>query len=538
MAFTACDSDDEPGEGGQPGAGNQPLTIKEEIGEGETADLPEGTGVGLFFISADASVTPFSVTIGQESDEPMPDMRDGMSICAYSPLSTNLFTAENYLEPQRFDVEANQSTEAGLQNSDLMLAPLTDVANGRAEVRLRHVMARVTVHITDVTGNYDLNDADLTMSDCNTGVMADIQTATATSIEASSMSPGDGTSQIDIKPYITSHSSYRVSASVILPPGQRDRGDRLVSVKIGEEEFVYKMPDAEEWSSGKEYVYSMRLTNEGLVPYESYVTNWGEGSSDLTGNVETETVYGIGDYLMADGSILKPSQVTDANKADVKAVVFSTEVSEADAAAGYNAYAMDVKVTNYKTWGFTDLVGMSYNEFTDAIADMDGRTKTDDILTSDVYAALVATEGQEGSQYKSSIFECLPRVGTAIPGVTSDWFVPSFGQMIQIMNNLGDAGITADTEIIPEGNGVNYGGSAMFESVGQEAVGKVNARVAALGLSDVLIDGVYITVTECGGNFWNIQVDNANECWKFGRNTGKSGSNRKTLCCVAVKLPK
>lgn len=64
-----------------------------------------------------------------------------------------------------------------------MMSPLTTVAGGRAALVMEHKMAKLTVHITDVTGNYDLTAARLAMPSRLTTVTADIKQGTVTTVD-------------------------------------------------------------------------------------------------------------------------------------------------------------------------------------------------------------------------------------------------------------------------------------------------------------------------------------------------------------------
>lgn len=512
VAFYSCSTDSDPDENQQEEAENG-IIIKME-NDGEEVDLPEGTGLGLFFLGADSSVTPYAMTVGEESESPMPDLNDMVSACAYSPYSSNLFNVDNYQEAQRFTVAVDQSNEDGYDNSNLMIAPLTQIANGGVSLKMQRMMAKVTVHVTDVTGNYDLNELDLTMRDRYTSVMADIQTATVTPL----------TDDInDIVPYKTTSNAYRVSASVILPPGNVGKGTEIVYMEINGDEFAYNMEADEEWISGKEYVYSLRLTSEGIVPYKSEVIDWTEGDNDLTGDVEMKVPYTIGDYITADGGFLKVNELTNGNKDDVVALVFSTDVSENDAQAGYNAYAVSVQPHANVGWIMDAVVDVSRTGFMDALGDLDGREHTEYILASSQYEGL--------ADKTKCVFSYVNDLSKIDSESVSKWFVPSFGQMIQILNNLGDAGITDNTSIDES----NPGSVALYSSENLDVINKVNSYGEALGKSLFANNGVYITTTESGSQFWNVNI--LNDHFEFGRSAYKTGNNRNVLVCIAVSLP-
>ena len=525
--MASCDDDDDAdcGNGGATAA----LTVSVAEGDAKVA-LDEGAEVEILAV-ADGAVKARAVVTAAAggtltgAEAVTAAMGDGVQLAAYAP--AGLWTADTYGQAADFSVPADQSTAAAHEAADLMMAAPTAVADGRADLVMSHMMAKVSVHITDVTGNYDLSGASMAMPGRLTTVTADIAAGTAVTVEGATA---------DINPYMPDNTPYRATASAVVAPGRAEGGKTLVSVSVGGETFAYDLPEDADWQAGKEYVYSMRLTYEGLVPYGSYVTDWGADDENLSGEAEEIFVYGVGDYLLADGSFLKADRLTAGRAADVVAVVFSTDVSAADAAAGYNAYAMGVECVTGKKYGFADLVGESVSDYAVALADLDGRTKT---------AMMIASEGYQAVDDKAStVFGSLDGYAQRHPlpsDVAAGWFVPAFGQMAQILNNLGRAGLTAETEVEMSNN------SPIYKSDDEEVFARINAPIEALGLDGTFpADGaaIYVTTTEYAtstfNNFWCLQTltDGGAWNWGFGRNPQRgSSSGRSLLPCTAVKLP-
>lgn len=512
IAFYSCSTDSNL-DGSEQGEETRNGVIIKMENDGGEVDIPKGTEIGLFFVGMDSSVTPYTMTAGEDNGDPMPDMKSILFACAYSPCSSNLFDVDNYQEAQCFTVADDQSDKGNYDNSNLMMASTARVVDGNVTLKMRRMMTKITVHLTDVTGNFDLKDLDMVFRNRYTSVMADLQTATVTPVI------GVDALTADIKPYVTIRSSYRYSASVILPPGKVEKGDELVYMTVNGEEFVYKMDMDDEWQGDKEYIYSVRLTNEGLVPYKNEVVDWTEGDNSLTGDVETKVPYTVGDYITASGEFLRSTELNDGSKDDVVAIVFSTEVSDTDAQAGYDAYAMAVKPTSGMAWALgTGTVLTSCTVFTDALTDLDGRKHTQDILASTAYTGL--------NDKSACMFRHVSEMEKINSDAISPWFIPTFGQMVQILNNLGGAGITAETTI-DETSPTN---KALYVSANRDAIDKVNTTYSPLSAT-----GIYITVTESGNQLWNINVQN--DRFEFGRSAYKTTGNRNLVCCIAVKLP-
>lgn len=276
---TACSDDD----GDDGGAADAPrLTVVVAEGDG-TSPLDEGQALGMFLTGGDGSAfVSATVTAGaggqlMGADAITAAMQDGMTIAAFTP--ADLWAAANYGQAVQFSVQTDQSAEAGYRASDLMMSPLTAVSGGKAALVMEHKMAKVSVHVTDVTGLYDLTQASMAMPSRLTTVSADLVQGTVTTV--------DGVTA-DIICHSPGNSPYRASGQAIVAPGPVAAGAVLTSLAVDGQTFTYSLPEGAEWQGGKEYVYSMRLTSEGLVPYDSYVTDWKDNGEDLSGDAEKQ----------------------------------------------------------------------------------------------------------------------------------------------------------------------------------------------------------------------------------------------------------
>ena len=76
--------------------------------------------------------------------------------------------------------------------------------------------------------------------------------------------------------------------------------------------------------------------------------------------------------MLSDGTFVKNTGLTDEQKKNVVAVIFSKQVSEADAEEGYNAYAMGVERFGNKGWFMGNVaLGSTCADFDAANADLD-----------------------------------------------------------------------------------------------------------------------------------------------------------------------
>ncbi len=522
VCFTSC-KDDEPIDDG--GTTTPALTITVSDA-GEAVQLAEGTTVGVIAVRNGTALTQATVTAqadGQlaNTDSLTAVMQDGVELCAYSP--AGLWTTDTYSRAITFSVPSDQRAATDYAAADLMLAPLTAVSDGKAQLVLNHVMARVVIHITDVTGNYDLTDLTMVLPGRYTTVTADLASATATT---------DTGLTADLTAYTPSNTIYRATGAAVVAPGAVESGSRLVDVTIGGETFAYILYENLEWEAGYEYVYTMRLTEEGLTSYSGTVNSWDDSDLSLSGEAEEAFIYGVGDYLLADGSFVKANRITASDAANVVAVVFSEDVSDADASAGYNAYAMGVERLTGVVLGFTDAVSESITDWPSALADLDGRLKTAAMQASDAYQAI--------ADKSNTAFEALSSYTSSYPvsASTSGWFVPSIGQLLQILNHLGQAGLTEDTEV-----SISTNNSSIFTSDDLTVLESLNAPLTAIGLSElfpVSESVIYLSSSEYNvdsyTNFWCVQTTGTT--WGFGKNAQRgSTSGRSLVPCVAVTLP-
>ena len=519
--FASCNKETEEID---PAGTSSVLTVSVAEGDGMVA-LTEGSVVDLFAIEGEGNIVAQAIaTVAQQGQLTGVEaitavMKDGMQLTAYTP--SGLWTLDTYGQPIKFKVPTDQSKLENYEAADLRMAPLTAVAGGQAALVMEHEMAKVIVHITDVTGNYDLSEAKMLIPGVHTSVTADLVQHTVATVE-SEMS--------DIFPYCNQN-PYRASASAVVAPGKVTAGNDLVRVTVGGKEFTYKLPEDADWQAGTETVYNMRLTYEGLAPYGSYVTEWGDSETNLSGNLEEVLTYGVGDYLLKNGQFVKADKLAAEQAADVVAVVVGDVVSEEDAAEGYNAYVMGLECVDGKSYGIVNQVGENVQDYPVAFADLNGRTNTETLMAGAEYQALADKAG--------TVFGSLDAYAQKYPlptSVASGWFVPSFGQMMQLLNNLGQAGLTVETEVNPG----NF--NPFYTSSKVEVFEGINVSVEPVTGGTLLTTEaakVYVTSTEAGTNFWCVQsrIEDGSWQWCFGRNPGRSGNNRTLLPCAAVKLP-
>lgn len=459
-----------------------------------------------------------------------PESATSVNIYAYAPYNSDWNDKLNV--DNIFTVPTDQSKDADYCEADLMIADKISTAPTSQTINLtfKHKLSKLNLDFDLQDSKIDLEGA--TISILNVLPQVSVNVSTGEVGKAS----GDPTT-ITAAKFAAETTTFKASA-VFAPQTIPNNTNFVQVVTADEKTFTAPLNQTVEFKSGKKYTYTVKFTaSEGgeggetttnieLVP-GSIVTDWEDGMLEQ---------YEIGDYVTKGGQIIKPNAIADDNKDNIVAVIFSKEVSTTDAAAGYNAYAMRLlKPVDSKRWGSTkELVGEGFSSFADALADLDGRTKTDVVLASEYYTA--ASGG--------TVFEYCARAENLSPVGTlgSNWFVPSIGQVIQILNNLGGANINTSTSVSEKNTG-----SPIYYITESTVLENINQYVSPVTGMTFLEKGAatatYVTVSELdANNCWCFQTNPAvsnvigNYAWGFGKNASKDGVNRFLIPCVALKL--
>ena len=464
----------------------------------------------------------------------------GASIYAYAPYNSAWDGQLN--SDNEFTVPADQSTDEGYLAADLILGtPSTGnpVASTTDAIQLnfRHKLAKLNLDFNLGESGVDLKGATVSVTN--------VLCTTTVNVGAGTTGNAQG-NPTDITAAKFAADATEFSASAIFVPQAVLNGTDFVLVSTADgKQYKAALNKDVTFAEGKKYTYTVQFNGGGDEPVTvelklgSVLDNWEDGNEDIGGEPEETVAYGIGDYMLSDGTFVKNTGLTDDNKSKVVAVIFSKQVSEADAEEGYNAYAMGLWRVKGK-FGFADEVGTGADVFADALADMDGRANTALMIASDYYKNL-------GADVKpSSVLGIVESYGDSHPiasAVSSDWFLPSFGQLIEVANNLGGAGITSSTEV--ESSNVN---SPQWTSNDGSTIANIDAYITACGVSSQLpVGSLNIpSSTEYKGNVWGLVTKDKTEgeqkvldYWGFGRGIGKNGTytDLSVFPCVAVKLP-
>ena len=474
---------------------------------------------------------------------------------AYAPYNSGY----SYNAANGFSVQADQSTEADYLASDLVLARATGKtydAQTPVALSFNHMLSKVNITIKeDANSNVDLANAVVSITNTlptttfnpSTGELGvasgEVTEITAATI-AADLVEGDAT-------------STATACAVVVPQNLAAETAFVKIVTAGEDSktLIGKLSAATTLEGGNSYSMTISV---GEITEPVTIVDIELSSATLvqwTDNTIGLTAYGVGDYVLKDGTIVKNGNLTNAQKSNVIAVIFSTTVSTTDATAGYNAYAMGVSRIGAsggtkKQWYVNTSYNLGAANLADGFADLDGLSKTTQIKQNSTYTALETNTEHIANLDNYSL--------TINDGVTnlSGWFTPSFGQLIAILNNLGDAGITSSIAKEFKNNSSFYINSDNTTWANTEQGGitistvldKINAYTTAAGKGNILALGNVDlgTVTENtsesanGQKFWMFALKDSGD-WELTAAQAKvGGTGVKEVCVipvVAVKLP-
>lgn len=458
-----------------------------------------------------------------------------VNIYAYAPYNAEWAGAPD--SEMDFTVSADQSSDAGYLASDLLVGapgsnPLTKTETP-VELRFAHMLSKVNVEFVNENLDVSLQGAVINLLGLDTSVKVNVAESTL----------GETSSKADVKIAAFADDAEQFAASGIVVPQTVSAGSFVQIVLADSRVFEAGLSSDVVFKSNKRYVYTVYLGGDGeqvkvgITLGGSSIGDWEDDDSEgLEGSGNEVIEYVVGDYVLADGTLMKKADfeaATDEVKATAAGVIFSTNVSAADAAAGYDGYAMSlVGMKRHQTWRTPNTSATDENPDTpvllrstaasspaEAVADLDGLS----------FAPLVAS-ATDGGTYGAFSFANYSNNKMALTGTNlSGWYMPSFGQLVQLLNNLAGAGIEASAiELSGQGNYEVASPSGMVEILN----GYLNADKAG---TDVLSAGAFVvTSTESSSTtMWGVEI--RADGYRVSSKAGKSGGSRCVIPVFAYK---
>lgn len=282
--FTACSDDDAPtsitdNEGDQGDSGYEGLTVEIVEDENEqTSTLPSGSSFGVFVFAdnnyavalANAHLIMGGGTISRADASSGFSLSEGIGICAYSPYS-EVWDEVDVTEALPFSIASNQRTQSAYEANDLLVAPFTYINNGKATLSFRHVMAKVSVCVIDETGKYNLSQSEVELPEQPSGIKVNLISGKTEAVDNETLA---------VSAFMGNSNADTLRAMAILPPATIVAGRTVFTFEINGQPFSYAAPQTEEWESGKDHIYEMKLTENGLIPTGNRVIDWESGNED------------------------------------------------------------------------------------------------------------------------------------------------------------------------------------------------------------------------------------------------------------------
>ncbi len=469
------------------------------------------------------------------------------NIYAYAPYNS-AWTSQGV---QDFAVSLDQTTDAAYLKSDLLFGtpasnPVTATETSVPLV-FGHKLSKVNITLVSNDEAVSFNNSTVTI--------VGVANKTAINLTTGEVSADDAEGSADVKvaSFGENESAYKCAAIIV--PQQVKAGSFLL---ISTEDKAYSCSLASDMEFKSGLVYNFTVTVNGTqadLDLDSTITDWTEGgSSDLDPEeVVPPVVYEVGDYLLEDGTMVKKSAYTSGT---VVGVVFSTEVSTTDAEAGYKGYILGIK--NALGGGTSKFGGFDKDQLwkdgqTDQLKDV--ASSLDGLSNTEYYTKLIS-EKYDSSDEKvsSSVFAKASALTKVDNENISSWFVPSIGQMLQIINNLGSANVSfSDSEsnyrafFAPSVDGVSIDGVSTFTGIAKTTL-VANVKSAAANF-EFWPTAAYLTSSCRGYNLtsaWilDFRTDKItsslpsgydSDYWMFQSNAGLDSSGYRAVFCVAYK---
>jgi hypothetical protein len=458
------------------------------------------------------------------------------NIYAYAPYNSD-WTSQG---TKTFSVAVDQTTDAAYLASDLLFGvptanPVSATENAVPLV-FKHTLSKININLVSNDENVSFKNSSVTIVGVAGKSAIDLTTGAVDEAYA------EGSSDIKVAAFGEEETEFKC-AGVIVP--QTVKAGAFLLISNGEKAYSCSLAQDMQFQSG--LVYNFTVTVNGTqadLNLDSTITDWENGgSSDLDPEEVVPPVeYAVGDYLLADGTMVKKSAYTDG---EIIGVVFSTTVSNDDQGEGYKGYILGV--SNALTSGVAAYGVDKESLYTEA-----AKTETLGDTEADLNGLKITryylnTTGLTISD--NSVFKKAQGLAKVEADNISEWFVPSVGQMIQILNNLGNANITFNGETTH---------NAFFAS---NAAGEVNDYSVFTGLDkSTLIENVststngklklgdtatYQTASYRGNNYcygWavnfkasDLTFTGADAGWALQCGSDISAAGKRAVFCVAYK---
>ena len=349
--------------------------------------------------------------------------------------------------PGTFTVKTDQNADDEYAKSDFLHSPahsITKTENNQVTLDFYHQIAKLVVNIKTEESNAEIGD--LTIGDNNIAVTGEYTAPTGDN-NYGTWSNQTSSSTITPKALATAAEGYEKSYTALIIP-QTVNGTLF---KVGELKYTSNKP----FESGKQYTYNITITKGGDIEVkleESGEWNAGEPVQiSYLGDTNDPAKVNVGDLILSDGSFIyraNAASMTAEQKTNCRAVIFMAEVQNPNkdnsdysqtgigqktchgyAVALHQArpYSSNKGVCKWSTT--TTPLELNYGDW--PIDDWAGYSHTKKVLTHVKNNNITMNAEEFGAVFWTTIDY---QTKYQAPKNTSGWFLPSSGQMKEVID--------------------------------------------------------------------------------------------------------
>ena len=356
-----------------------------------------------------------------------------------------------------FTVAENQSAGGDAYvTSDLLYAASDDVARSgnptTVSLKFYHMLSKLELKIVRGEGVTDAVEK-VTLGGvavCGTFTPAEDADLTQQTARAAMIASGEQSATMTLGGAFWDEETKTTNDAIVVP--QSIGGKTMTFTLASGGELVYTIPDGKAFESGKKHVYTVTLKLTGLEVTSS-IEPWDDSEGETEGNAtlpaphignKTASEAAVGDFYMSDGSLVgKGQELTEKQKKACIGIVFQTDKSrigqaEKDALAAIgiaepHGLVMAVKNagTRLKWSNVFETTGVTLcPKVAACYQDISGLKNTQTVYEFASYT-------NDADKYPA--FKAVADFNTnnAVPENATEWFMPSAGQLWDLLENLG-----------------------------------------------------------------------------------------------------
>ena len=280
LALTACSSSEEYKWEMWDNPEEEQAAVSVQSENGTAEDLKTGITIGIYVVGEDGEVTLVTATVDADGNIILPPEATTGNTIVYTPFQSD-WGIEVFKGGAVFEVKTDQASQDGYDASDLMIGTALRAQTRAVEMEfsLKHMLAKVMIHVIDETGSIDGNETTMTLLGMLSAVNVNLATMSVSTIDNTQM-------DIDMLPY--SVTDRRMTMTAIVAPQKKEAGDDLFEFNLQGAHRKCVLPTSAELEGGKTFVFQMRYTEEGLIPDGSYITGWEADDKVTDFNIRTK----------------------------------------------------------------------------------------------------------------------------------------------------------------------------------------------------------------------------------------------------------